>query len=410
MGKKSKNAGRPRSTAQSKTYGVMDYSGDGYCEATLKGHEASQKGDKKAAMAHWMRAAALRPNNAPDAYCNMGMVHAEAGEGRLAELCLRKAVEQSDDSDKAVMPLVNLGGVLSNMAGGVCKPGWRKEGAPTEAGTAMLTEACDLFERAVALDPKSALVRANYGFTLAKLGRTKEAIDHLKEVEGLENRKKGEPESGLGQAARKQLTRLETAIRNDPDYGPNRYKDPHASTMLMLDWSFHPACGFCGKEAKQSLKKCGKCAMIAYCSKDCQTADWKKHREHCKSIASLPTPAAVKKASTSELLAILADHHMAHPSLVVVALSALSEKGGLSLDLGAITPLVTAAMAAHPQHSGVELVGGLLVGAPTCMEDLSVKQLKMLITKAGLTHGDCFEKVDLIARAKEAMPDVAEMH
>ena len=39
------------------------------------------------------------------------------------------------------------------------------------------------------------------------------------------------------------------------------------------------ACWKCGKEGK--LKVCVKCKKAQYCSRDCQTSDWKKHKEKC---------------------------------------------------------------------------------------------------------------------------------
>ena len=41
------------------------------------------------------------------------------------------------------------------------------------------------------------------------------------------------------------------------------------------------------------------------------------------------------------------------------------------------------------------------------VDAMSVKELKALITKAGLSHADCFEKSDLRQRAREALAKTA---
>lgn len=38
-------------------------------------------------------------------------------------------------------------------------------------------------------------------------------------------------------------------------------------------------CSFCG-----SMRQCGNCRLVSYCNKDCQKADWKKHKMLCKSV------------------------------------------------------------------------------------------------------------------------------
>uniref|UniRef100_A0AC34FMD3 MYND-type domain-containing protein n=1 Tax=Panagrolaimus sp. ES5 TaxID=591445 RepID=A0AC34FMD3_9BILA len=44
-------------------------------------------------------------------------------------------------------------------------------------------------------------------------------------------------------------------------------------------------CSCCGKEVK-SLPSCSKCQMASYCSKECQTLDWKEfnHKEMCQHL------------------------------------------------------------------------------------------------------------------------------
>ena len=41
-------------------------------------------------------------------------------------------------------------------------------------------------------------------------------------------------------------------------------------------------CGECGKdEVGVVFKKCGKCSVMVYCSKQCQRANWKEHKKSC---------------------------------------------------------------------------------------------------------------------------------
>mmetsp|Transcript_34974 Transcript_34974/g.71362 ORF Transcript_34974/g.71362 Transcript_34974/m.71362 type:complete len:367 (-) Transcript_34974:105-1205(-) len=40
-------------------------------------------------------------------------------------------------------------------------------------------------------------------------------------------------------------------------------------------------CGVCGVE-KESLLRCGKCATVRYCGKECQKQDWKRHKAECE--------------------------------------------------------------------------------------------------------------------------------
>ncbi|KAI9374061.1 hypothetical protein BJX61DRAFT_344395 [Aspergillus egyptiacus] len=50
------------------------------------------------------------------------------------------------------------------------------------------------------------------------------------------------------------------------------------------------ACNICAKKASKetTLKRCGKCKAIWYCSRECQKADWKDHKESCSKLANEP--------------------------------------------------------------------------------------------------------------------------
>jgi MYND finger len=45
-----------------------------------------------------------------------------------------------------------------------------------------------------------------------------------------------------------------------------------------------PQCTYCLK-LTDSIKRCGKCGHASYCSRECQVADWKKHKGVCKDAA-----------------------------------------------------------------------------------------------------------------------------
>mmetsp|Transcript_28874 Transcript_28874/g.32381 ORF Transcript_28874/g.32381 Transcript_28874/m.32381 type:complete len:571 (+) Transcript_28874:28-1740(+) len=54
------------------------------------------------------------------------------------------------------------------------------------------------------------------------------------------------------------------------------------------DLTLNRICRYCDKsdpsqEFQNSLKACSKCKSTYYCSKECQVADWKKHKKNCRS-------------------------------------------------------------------------------------------------------------------------------
>lgn len=67
--------------------------------------------------------------------------------------------------------------------------------------------------------------------------------------------------------------------------------DDHARTFKNLkakegkagtnDVSFIYDCATCGKSSEK-MYKCSKCKLVRYCDRDCQLADWKRHKSECK--------------------------------------------------------------------------------------------------------------------------------
>lgn len=78
----------------------------------------------------------------------------------------------------------------------------------------------------------------------------------------------------LGTAALGQVVFQNTPIQPPPD-------------ATVFDTSdIHP-CGGCGK-AGRGMRKCGRCKRVHYCSKECQTEDWRGgHREKCDRFIEL---------------------------------------------------------------------------------------------------------------------------
>ena len=67
--------------------------------------------------------------------------------------------------------------------------------------------------------------------------------------------------------------------------------------------AFIPTCAKCGVQRPEKLKSCGACMKVlvdvTYCSIECQTADWKNHKQVCMKHAPFST---VQELRTSGLL------------------------------------------------------------------------------------------------------------
>jgi len=44
-------------------------------------------------------------------------------------------------------------------------------------------------------------------------------------------------------------------------------------------------CNYCGVSDDTTFPRCSVCKKVFYCSKDCQTKDWRAHREYCKAMS-----------------------------------------------------------------------------------------------------------------------------
>jgi len=57
-----------------------------------------------------------------------------------------------------------------------------------------------------------------------------------------------------------------------------------ATASAIADEHSQPGCHKCNKIAHSSgaLSKCSRCKVVAYCSRECQAADWNTHKQSCQ--------------------------------------------------------------------------------------------------------------------------------
>ena len=77
---------------------------------------------------------------------------------------------------------------------------------------------------------------------------------------------------------------------------------PAAATRV----STRVTCDYCDAKQKGAtkLKKCAKCRVAQYCSKECQTKHWKLHKKHCQTLtaAKAKAPSAIPSNFVHPLL------------------------------------------------------------------------------------------------------------
>jgi hypothetical protein len=64
---------------------------------------------------------------------------------------------------------------------------------------------------------------------------------------------------------------------------------PGSNDSLMPERTSLKRCAYCAKAdtyAFDSLKMCGRCKVVCYCSSECQVADWPNHKKVCRHIAA----------------------------------------------------------------------------------------------------------------------------
>jgi hypothetical protein len=90
-------------------------------------------------------------------------------------------------------------------------------------------------------------------------------------------------------------------------------KDLKEGVCILKTFAFSAvstsACNWCfvlEKQAFSSLKKCGQCQMVRYCSRKCQQEDWKQnfHSEECFAFANINNVTKRKKKPSQTILLV----------------------------------------------------------------------------------------------------------
>ena len=104
-------------------------------------------------------------------------------------------------------------------------------------------------------------------------------------------------------------------------------------------------CSNCGRD--NASKTCGRCMAQAYCSTECQRADWKRHKASCQSVEGPLTAAAKAAADPSRSGIEKSDLFQAiHRAVVASVVSA-----GTGIEDSPIFIEFTKAVAAHTQYA-----------------------------------------------------------
>jgi hypothetical protein len=105
----------------------------------------------------------------------------------------------------------------------------------------------------------------------------------------------------INEKAKSSLTRLQSLARlsNDNDYCDNQNATPkicrHCDKMETLGGA--------------KLMKCQRCKVIYYCSKQCQIADWKKHKKSCNVLSSCVEERSAHKITQNAITAFVGSNY-----------------------------------------------------------------------------------------------------
>jgi hypothetical protein len=63
-------------------------------------------------------------------------------------------------------------------------------------------------------------------------------------------------------------------------------KYEEVKSITKLGTCYHVQCPLPGrKEVRKTMMNCGRCLRVSYCSRECQKADWPKHKAQCETLA-----------------------------------------------------------------------------------------------------------------------------
>jgi len=133
-------------------------------------------------------------------------------------------------------------------------------------------------------------------------------------------------------------------LRNLLDFDPTDTDGPRLEGVPTGKF-----CANCGRG--NASKTCGRCMTQAYCSTECQRADWKRHKASCQSVEGLEAFADAAKAAADPHLAAIHKSDLFQAIHKAVMASAAAGVPGLGLEDDPIFLEFTKAVAAHTQYA-----------------------------------------------------------
>ena len=68
------------------------------------------------------------------------------------------------------------------------------------------------------------------------------------------------------------------------------YKNDGTPWNFDINHCKGPSCGKTAEDGGRNLMVCARCRAVFYCGRECQAADWAKHKTYCKPPAKNPRP------------------------------------------------------------------------------------------------------------------------
>jgi len=76
------------------------------------------------------------------------------------------------------------------------------------------------------------------------------------------------------------------------DHEMKQLKATQTQTQTHTDFR---TCSYCHKGSAEKMKLCARCNRVAYCSRECQKAAWRAHKQTCIPVDGYQQPPKLKK-------------------------------------------------------------------------------------------------------------------